>query len=207
MVRDGAYCRSDGVEAARLSLAFVTPGSVVKARFRPGVRRFLAFFVWRRSRIFACPWPSGKGTGLPNRSGGSNSRRALHDCVVLIGLVGNGRPPSLRTRYAVGSSPTWATASRCPSGPAVVAATLSTWRPWVRIPPRILRTEDREQKTEDRGQKTEDRKDVSAGHWRAQVAVTHPSMDYAGSTPARHTVRESGQKTEDRDSRRTIARW
>jgi hypothetical protein len=42
----------------------------------------------------------------------------------------------------------------CPSGPAVVAATLSQWRSWVRIPPRMLV--------------------ASAGQWRAQVAVTHP---------------------------------
>ena len=36
-----------------------------------------------------------------------------------------------------------------------VVATPSPWRAWVQIPSRVL-------------------KDVSAGHWRAQVAVTHP---------------------------------
>src|SRR2546421_5520080 len=38
---------------------------------------------------------------------------------------------------------------------------------WVRLPPLLL--------------------DVSAGHRRAQAAVTRPSGDCAGSTPARHT--------------------
>src|SRR5205823_5513014 len=84
----------------------------------------------------------------------------------LLGSVGNGRPLSLRGRDAVGSNPTWATNGAssqwsvakksmttnlpitdygllttdkcCPSGPAVVAATLSRWRSWVRIPPRIV---------------------------------------------------------------------
>ena len=49
-----------------------------------------------------------------------------------------------------------------------VAATLSTWRSRVRIPPRILIV-------------------VSAGHWRASEAVTLPPSGCAGSTPAQHT--------------------
>jgi hypothetical protein len=45
---------------------------------------------------------------------------------------------------------------------------------WVRIPPVLVIVPD-----------------ASAGHWRAQVAVTHPPSGNAGSTPARRTVRVS----------------
>ena len=35
-----------------------------------------------------------------------------------------------------------------------------------------------------------------AGHWRAQVAVTHPPSGIAGSTPARRTDREESYGAE-----------
>lgn len=50
------------------------------------------------------------------------------------------------------------------------SAKLKPWCLWVRLPPVLL-----------------EQQHASAGHWRAQVAVTHPPRGCAGSTPARRT--------------------
>ncbi len=58
---------------------------------------------------------------------------------------------------------------------------------WVRIPPVLL-----------------EQQHVSAGHWRAQVAVTHPLSSFGGSTPSRRTyktARSSNGRMRDPHSR------
>ncbi len=58
---------------------------------------------------------------------------------------------------------------------------------WVRIPPVLL-----------------EQQHVSAGHWRAQVAVTHPLSSFGGSTPSRrtyNTARSSNGRMRDPHSR------
>ena len=58
-------------------------------------------------------------------------------------------------------------------------ATLSRWRSWVRIPPVLPGIH--------RGRSPDRATRASAGHWRAQVAVTHPPSGTGGSTPSRRT--------------------
>jgi hypothetical protein len=68
------------------------------------------------------------------------------------------------------------------------AAKLKPWCLWVRLPPVLLEQH------------------ASAGHWRAQVAVTHPPSGCAGSTPARRTdnmARSSSGRMRDPHSRGT----
>ena len=58
---------------------------------------------------------------------------------------------------------------------------------WVRLPPVLL-----------------EQQHVSAGHWRAQVAVTHPLSSFGGSTPSRrtyNTARSSNGRMRDPHSR------
>ncbi len=74
-------------------------------------------------------------------------------------------------------------------------------RLWVRLPPVLLEQH------------------ASAGHWRAQVAVTHPLSSFGGSTPSRrtnNTARSSNGRMRDTHSRDTgstpvrvtdIAKW
>jgi hypothetical protein len=125
------------------------------------------------------------------------------------GSVGNGRPLRLRTRDAVGSSPTWATEMQLVlvEQPGVLA-TLSRWRSRVQIPPgtpsKIAARYANRQSGHDhaaRGARNlgdlsvrfrpapleQQEQHASVGHWQAQVAVNHPPSGFAGSTPARRT--------------------
>lgn len=47
--------------------------------------------------------------------------------------------------------------------------------------------------------------DASAGHWRAQVAVTHPPPGLTGSTPARRTQQLMAPSSTGKDT--TLSRW
>src|SRR5262245_7494960 len=164
-----------------------------------------------------CPWPSGPGVGLPNRTGGFDSRRAL----CRPAAVGDrrlfdkaaddwpGRQPADHPSSELGML-----GVQLPPGPLTnaladqpgVVATFSPWRAGVQIPSRVLIA-------------------VSAGHWRAQVAVTHPhslcrfnscpthcfdglvaqpaeqdslKVEVQGSTPCGATVRNLGVSSKSR---------
>ena len=113
-----------------------------------------------------------------------------------FGSVGKGRPPWLRTRDAVSSSLTRAT-----------EMTMSSWSSLECSPPchggdhgfksRRGRLQHGTQTAERRSSNLRacgfdsrpcySKYRASAGHWRAQVAVTHPPSGNAGSTPARRT--------------------
>ena len=88
----------------------------------------------------------------------------------------------------------WRSRVQIPSGtlewhgtPTGRAAKFKPWCLWVRIPPVLLGTTH-----------------ASAGHWRAQVAVTHPPSGFGGSTPSRRTystARSSSGRMRDPHSR------
>ena len=151
------------------------------------------------------------------------------------GSVGNGRPLRLRTRDAVGSSPTWATEKKfvLVDQPGVLAC-LSRRRSWVQIPSGTLKNTAARYANRQSGQaqtlvicrfdsdlrhSSTKTTHASVGHWQASVAVTHSPSGSAGSTPARRTrdnlARSSIGRTRAPQARKagsiparvTLAKW
>ena len=124
----------------------------------------------------------------------------------LDGSVGNGRPPWLRTRDAVGSSPTWATENNSSSWSSLECSPpcqggdrgFKSHRGRFEITARYANRQTGQAQTlvncrfDSDLRHLDNKQHASVGHWQAQVAVTHPPSGFAGSTPARRTRSELG---------------
>ncbi len=143
-------------------------------------------------------WPSGKGGSL------TKSGSAVRVRPGLLGSVGN-----RQTAVGSGTDPKGWSQGCCGfeshlghlhkyvlvEQPGVLA-TPSTWRSRVQIPSRAPSWHGTPSRQSGQAQtlvlvgstpSRATRINASAGHWRAQVAVTHPPRGCAGSTPARRT--------------------